>query len=108
MANLEIGDKSVSNTELGSVTPEQLDKKIGDVHYILVAVVAVLGVSVITMILMVGSMINDSYRFNTVVYREYAAEYRMSNQLYEVNSLLLNENKEILKVLQTSTSTESN
>jgi hypothetical protein len=90
MSNLEFETKTISDKYLGVLTQEKFDKKMSDVHYLLGGVIAILAVSVVTMMLMVCGFLIDSYRFNTTVYERYVHDE-------ETNQLLLQSNKELLE-----------
>lgn len=88
--------KSNSASTLSSFKKD-VDKKFAIMTDIQTAIVMVLVVAVITMLISVTSIIIDSFRFNSTVYREYADKLEINRFLLESNKQLLEENRSFYK-----------
>ena len=84
-----------------SALNKKFEDKFKDMNLILSAVVLVLVVAVITLILMTAFMLIETFRFNSVTYREYSEKLDSIETLRETNESLMTENSEVIKTLTT-------
>ena len=74
----------------------QIDKKFDQVAILLFT-------AVIILLVMVATLLIDSFHFNSAVYKEYSDKIEFSDDLKKMNSQLLeqnNQNKEMIMILQ--------
>lgn len=80
---------------------EELVKRYDRQTYLIIAIFAV---AMITMILMVSTIIIDSFHFNAATYREYSQKTDSYNQLLEANktnqNLIIENNKQMIEILK--------
>jgi len=78
--------------EIGGVDPEKLkketDSKFKNINYILLSVVMVL-------LVMVATLIIDSFHFNSAVYKEYSHKTEVVEENQKINNVLLKEVQEV-------------
>ena len=94
----------------GNIDPTT--KRVASIERVLLVIITVLIATTLTLLVSVATLIIDSFRFNSVTYREYSSRYDTNQVLLETNQDILNENKlnqEILiNLLQEKTASTSN
>jgi len=81
--------------EGGNILPEELKQipgKIKEMNFVLITVVVIL-------LVMVASIVIDSARFNSTVYKEYSEKIDTLNSMKEANIELLEQNKENQEII---------
>lgn len=73
-------------------TRTETDAKFKDVNYVVLTVVVIL-------LVMVATLIIDSFHFNSATYQEYSEKLRALHDLQETNSQLLIQNKQYQEVI---------
>jgi uncharacterized ion transporter superfamily protein YfcC len=85
---MNIENPQIKIPETGGITPEDIkketDSKFKDINYILLSVVIIL-------LVMVATLIIDSFHFNSVIYREYSQKLNIQKEFEENNKIMKEE-----------------
>ena len=80
----------------GSITTEKLkeetDSKFKDVNFLLLGVVIIL-------LVMVATLVIDSFHFNSATYKEYSQKEDVIKQMQKINQELLDQNKKNQQII---------
>lgn len=57
-------------------------------------------VAFITMVIMVGTLITDSFHINSATYKEYSEKIDERDQIIQTNKILIDQNKSLQQVLE--------
>ncbi len=68
-------------------------------------IIGIFIVAFITMIIMVATLVIDSFHINSVTYKEYSQKIEEREQILEVNQSLINENRKMLQIIENQTQT---
>ncbi|MDO8637979.1 MAG: hypothetical protein Q7R43_00245 [Candidatus Daviesbacteria bacterium] len=90
------GEVQVKIPETGVVTiddvKKEADSKFKDMNYILLTVVVIL-------IVMVATLLIDSFHFNSATYKEYSDKTKSLESIQESNNLLLEQNRQNQQII---------
>jgi len=70
---------------------ETINKKLDKFFWVLFSVGFIF---VVTLIVMVGTLLVDSFHFNSAIYKEYSEKTETTNQVLKINKELLDQNKQ--------------
>lgn len=101
-----MNNEKIISDEHGAVITEAVrqassysDKKFKDIQWLMIGVVVVTFIGFITMIVMVVTLIIDSFHFNSATYREYSEKISTLNSLKDSNKELLDQNKQNQQII---------
>lgn len=79
---------------------DKLEKNHSRLQWLMGAIIIVLFVGFITMVVMVGALIIDSFHINSAIYKEYSTKMNDQNTLISNNNFILEQIKDNQKSIQ--------